>query len=361
MDEHRGIMSYACPSCQAKVIWHLSEARDGTDTEGDTGDNQGPLRVSVVVERWLARHRKFVSITLILVVQPDKAIRVLHASLYPPPPDHEPTLAEVVAQTPTMMGEAAGEVAADLIGLIVPAGACSLCAEFTKALVGALVAILLQPIVAPIVLFLDCVSAISALLPAGDVNLVGLSLMKRWTGEVLEEALGPHLERWEQVFTLCADAGLTQLAVQPVEREAPHPPRQIAAQANTAAVRLEELFESLDPALRPDVGQRPVSPADTAAVRLEEQFESLDPALRPDVDRIGCPTVDQALEVEGTGTPESEVILPYEDEPLERIDEVPASTPWIERQWDLDRPIKVQGSHEPNIGRAGGIAPGSRL
>jgi hypothetical protein len=231
MDEHRGMTSYACPSCQASIFWRLSEARDGTDTEGDTGDNQGPLRVSAVVEQWLASHRKFVSITLTLVVQPDKAIRVLNASLYPPPPDHEPTLAEVVAQTPTMMGEAAGEVAADLFGLIVPTGDCSLCTEFTKALVGASVAILLQPIVAPLLLFLECVSVISALLPAGDINLVGIGLMKRWTGEVLEDALGPHLERWEQVFTLRADGGLTQLAVQPIEREAPYTPPHDAVRA----------------------------------------------------------------------------------------------------------------------------------
>ena len=53
---------------------------------GDTGDTQGPLRVSAVVERWLPRHRKLVSITLTLLVQPDKAIRVLNAFLYPPPP-----------------------------------------------------------------------------------------------------------------------------------------------------------------------------------------------------------------------------------------------------------------------------------
>jgi hypothetical protein len=316
MDEHRGMRSYACPSCQATIFWRLREARDGTDTEGDAGDNQGPLRVRVVVERWLPRHRKLVSITLTLLVQPDKAIRVLNASLYPPPPpDHEPTLAEVVAQTPTMMGEAAGKVVGDLIGLIVPGGDCDLCAELTEALVGALVAILLQPIVAPIVLFLECVSVISTLLPAGDINLVGMGLIKRWTGDVLEDALGPHVQRWEQT-------------VRPAEQQAQLLEQQIVAQTDAVAVERDELFDPVDQ------------------------------ALIPDADRIGIPTVDQALEVEGTGTPESEVILPYDDEPLEKIDEVPASASMLDRLSDIDRPRQQLGSHEPT---AGGVAPSLRL
>jgi hypothetical protein len=284
MEGHRGVRSYACPSCQARVFWRLSEARDGTDTKGDVSDNQGPLRVGVVVERWLPRHRKLVSITLTLLAQPDKAIRVLNASLYPPPPDHEPTLAEVVAQTPTMMGEASGEVVADFIGLIVPGGDCGLCAELTEVLVGALVTILLQPIVAPIVLFLDCVSAISALLPAGDISLVGTGLIKRWTGDVLEGALGPYVQRWEQT-------------VRPAEQQAQLLEQQIVAQLDAVAV-----------------------------------------------------------------TPESEVVLPYEDTPVVKIDEVAASASMIERlRYFEERSIEVLRSHEPNIGGSGGVAPSSPL
>jgi hypothetical protein len=296
MDEHRGMRSYACPGCQATIFWRLREARDGTDSEEDAGDNQGPLRVGVVVERWLPRHRNLVSITLTLLVQPEKTIRVLNASLYPPPPpDHEPTLAEVVAQTPTMMGEAAGEVVVDFIGQIVPGGDCGLCAELTNALVGALVTILLQPIVAPIVLFLECVSVISALMPAADINLVGMGLIKRWTGEVLEDALGPHVERWEKV-------------VRPAE---PHP---VAA----------------------------------------ERSERVDQALIPDAGWIGVRSVDEALELEGIDTPDNRAILPYEETPLETIDEVPTPTSMIGPQ-DLDRPTRVLGSYEPDIGGAGGV------
>jgi hypothetical protein len=249
MNGHRGMTSYACPSCQAKVVWRLREARDGADTKGNAGDNQGqgPLRVRVVVERWLPEHRRPVSITLTLLVQPEKAIKVLNASLYPPPPaDHEPTLAEVVTQTPTMMGEAAGEVVADFIGLIVPAGDCGLCTELTKALVGAFVALLIEPLVAPMLVFLEFVSVISALLPAGDINLVSESLAKRWTGHVLQEALGPHLERWQDIFRLCAGAGLTLLAVQSSQysrpsRQPPPPVQRIRSKTRTS---LSQAFET---------------------------------------------------------------------------------------------------------------------
>jgi hypothetical protein len=265
MDEHHGMTSYACPSCQARVFWRLSEARDGTDTEGHTGDNQGPLRVRVVVERWLPRHRKLVSITLTLLVHPDKAVRVLNASLYPPSADYEPTLSDVVAQTPTMLGEAAGKVIGELIGskLIAPGGDCGLCAALAEALVGALVAILVEPLVAPLLLFLECVSVISALLPAGDVNLVSTSLVKRWTGYVLGEAL---VERWEQIFALCASTGLTELTVQPVEYFRPSLLTQPLMQSiefprPSAKLRADQAFTKT----RPDTTQAPSGATDRAS------------------------------------------------------------------------------------------------
>jgi hypothetical protein len=334
MDEHRGMTSYACPSCQATIFWRLREARDGTETGGDTGDNQGqgPLRVRVVVERWLARQSKLVSITLTLLVQPETATRVLNASLYPPPA-HEPTLVDVVTQTPTMMGEAAGEVAADLLRLIVPGGDCGLCAKFTEALVGASAALLLHPIVAPMVLFLDCVSVISALLPAGDINLVSLGPIKRWTAGVLEDALGPTAQGWEEIVRP-AD----QLAVQLLEQ-------QIVAQADAIAVN-----EQVDRSLMSDEWSvdAVTDHEPGGLVRTPEIGE----AIALTADDVASETVELLAEAVVVAD-----VDPSEDsEASVKIDEVPAArSDVIELERCLERTKRVLGTHEPNISGAGRV------
>jgi hypothetical protein len=47
----------------------------------------------------------------------------------------------------------------------------TLIAAPASALVGTLVALLLEPIVTPALIFLQCISVISALLPGGDIDL----------------------------------------------------------------------------------------------------------------------------------------------------------------------------------------------
>jgi hypothetical protein len=55
---------------------------------------------------------------------------------------------------------------------------------------------------------------------------------------VLQEALGPHLERWQDIFRLCAGAGLTLLTVQSSQysrpsRQPPPPVQRIRSTTRT--------------------------------------------------------------------------------------------------------------------------------
>jgi hypothetical protein len=170
------------------------------------------------------------------------------------------------------------------------------------------------------VLFVEGVSVISALLPAGDINLVGTALMKRWTGVVLEDALSPQLERWEHIFALCAGAGLTHLQVRPIERQAVALlPLQVAphtdAVADAAAVELEELSAQVESGQLPDPSQ----------VRLDPYA-----ANEPDLELIGIP---------------------------DSLGEVPDPTP-VEELWENLNASPESPSNQPTYPPyTGGVAP----
>jgi hypothetical protein len=243
MDQHSGVACYYCPSCGAQVTWWASEARDGPGAGGNARRDLGPLCESVQVERWLPEQRKLVKLGVELLVQPGNAIDVLDPFLFPRDPDGELTLAEAVAQIPTIAGEAAGEVAADLARLIAPDGDCDLCAELFGALFGLLVAILLEPIVAHVLLFLEGVSVLSALLPGGDVEHVGMDRIKHFTHHIIERGLDYHLKDWEGIVRLCAGAALAvrfgQVAGRQQDAYQQQHPSQRAALTGPAAGRGE--------------------------------------------------------------------------------------------------------------------------
>lgn len=224
MHEHRGISRRRCPTCEAEVTvtWWPTKAPDGTDGEKDATTDQKPQHGWVEVVRWLPDQPtpKRVRFWLGLVLRPDVEIpKDVNRFLYSDELEHEFTLAEALAKVPEIVGESVSQI---FKGLGELSGDCGTCAELIGLigdLVGALVVMLLEPLVMPVVLLVETMAVIAALLPRGNIDSVGTGLIRHWTKDIIAHGLGPYLERWTEVISLCGAVGLANLIRQEAERQ----------------------------------------------------------------------------------------------------------------------------------------------